>query len=70
MYRTDFFTVKTGLLRTGLTSNHLERSVQYTYRLYKTKQDGTPNKAASSREILVFYQLKLLVNFIENGKRQ
>ena len=42
--------------RTDPTSNQLGRAVQYTYRLYKAKRDGTPDKPAPpSTEILVEY---------------
>ena len=37
--------------RIGPTSDQLERAVQYTYRLYQAKRDGTPNEPDHFREI-------------------
>ena len=38
---------------TGLTSSQLERAVQYMYRLYQAKRDGTLYETAPSRDILL-----------------
>ena len=49
---------------TGPTSNLLDRAVQYTYRLYRAKRDGTPNTpAASSMEIIVVLVINVYIVF-------
>ena len=55
--------------RIGPTSDQLERAVQYTYRFYQAKRDGTPNEPVSSREILVIDPCRLEIYACSVNKR-